>query len=88
MFDDDGREIDSDVRNEWELLVIAEDIEPGDYLEVEGENSDTEYLMLVKESRHALILRDADGELVNFSPITLEEINGYRHILCKANRDD
>ncbi len=74
--------------NEWELLVVAEDIEPGDTLVVERDSGTPELMVFVEESENnTVILKDANGSEFSFSVNTLEEYGGYRFIVGKSDEE-
>ena len=74
--------------NEWELLVLAEDIEPGDTLVVERDSGEMDLMIYVREKTNkAVLLKDREGKETPFSTQTLEENGGYRYIVGKSDTD-
>lgn len=72
------------MHSEWELLAITEDIEQGDYVVTEDDEGNEEKLMFVKVKGGSVLLKDENGELFSFSASSLEENEGYRIIIGKA----
>jgi len=71
--------------DEWELLVITDDIEQGDYIDVEDCESEVFKMIYVKENSKHVILKDENGALCRFSKSTLDEVGEpYRRILEKS----
>ncbi len=71
---------------EWELLVVAEDLEPGDTLRVETGDGE-EVLMVLSSSWTNLgvvILIDEYGRQHHYNTLTLEEREGDSFILGKS----
>lgn len=58
--------------NEWELLVLAEDIKKGDWIIVDLECGTYELMKLVKWTEKYVTLKDQFKELVRFRADTLE----------------
>lgn len=72
--------------NEWELLVAAEDIEPGDTLTIEEEGGDQSKAQFVKEKgRGTIELKGKEGAVRLFSVHNLEELEGYAFITGKVH---
>ena len=71
------------MHDEWELLVITEGIEPGDLVEVENEDGETETMVFVKTKGKGVFLKGNNGEIARFSSSTLDETSGYRSIVGK-----
>lgn len=70
--------------NEWDLLVAAEDVEPGDTLEVELEDGETTQMVFLKAEKGAIKLLTIEGETKFYSQISLEEMKGYSFITGKS----
>jgi len=74
--------------NEWELLVLADDVQPGDSLSIEDDSGNSETMTFVKNGpKNTVILKDANGDLLTFSAANLEEVRGYRYIIGKDNEE-
>lgn len=74
-------------RTEWDLLVVAEEIEQGDVLVVEADG-DTEEMVFVKEKdSKTIILKDKTKTQRFFSKHSLEERGGDYVILGKKEED-
>lgn len=71
--------------NEWELLVAAEDIEPGDTLEVELEDGEMALMVFTKIDKGVVKLLDSDGATRSYSQASLEELKGYSFITGKSS---
>lgn len=70
-------------RTEFDLLVIAEEIEPGDVLVVE-EDGEEIYMVFVKElDAKTVLLKDRSKQERLFSKLTLEERDGEAFIIGK-----
>lgn len=63
--------------NEWELLVAAEDIEPGNTIAVELESGDSADMVFIGVEKGAVKLMDQEGQYWRYSPQSLEELGGY-----------
>lgn len=69
--------------NEWELLEIADDIEPGDSLAVESDEGSE--VMIFKRYINGMVwCRDESGTTRKFRASSLEEIGGSGYITGKA----
>jgi magnesium-transporting ATPase (P-type) len=72
--------------SEWELLVIAEDIEPGDSILVEEEDGSSADMVFIKvRPRGVVELLDIDGSSRLYSASSLEELKGYSCIVGKSD---
>jgi len=59
--------------NEFELLEVSEDLEPGDYISVEDSDSgETMSMVYVRKDKTNVLLRDAAGTTFKFCQRTLE----------------
>lgn len=74
------------MNNEWELLMIADDIEPGDTIVVEdSETGESHEMIYVKQpDRKTVALRGQDGATKRFSASSLEELDGECVIVGKS----
>lgn len=72
------------MHDEWELLCISDEIEPGDLIDVEDDEGDTIQMVFVRHEGKGVILKGPNGEVSRFSSATLEEIGGYRNIIGKS----
>jgi hypothetical protein len=69
-------------------MVFAEDIEPGDTLNVESDGGACEQMVFVeKNDKNSVVLKDKTGEEFTFSAQTLEEHGGYRFIAGKSEEE-
>ena len=62
--------------SEWELLVIAENLEQGDEIAVETEEGETHNMIIVTWSKTRIKLKTKSGDIVFFDPESLEEFDG------------
>lgn len=70
--------------NEWELLEIAEQIEPGNYVIVEDGGVDIR-MQFVRYDRGIVHLKDARGSWHKFRGASLEALEGEAVISQKAD---
>jgi len=68
--------------NEWELLVAADDIEPGDTLNVEGDDDET--MVFVSYGKGVVQLKDKTRKIRKFHGSSLEEVDGSAYITGKS----
>jgi len=68
--------------DEWELMKIADDIEPGDYVSVVSAGFKKSKMMVVSDDR-TVILKDAVGEIHSVSRTDLSHRNNW-YIVGKA----
>lgn len=73
--------------NEWELLVAAEDIEPGDAIQVDLEDGNTTAMVFMGLSRGNVKLLDQDGRMRRYSAASLEELKGDSYITGKSEEE-
>lgn len=71
------------MNNEWELLVIADDIEQGDLVCVTDGDTDTT-MIFVKYERKLVHLKDSEDRIRKFKAASLEELDGEAFITGKA----
>jgi hypothetical protein len=62
--------------NEWELMVAAEDIEPGNSIAVELEDGDSADMVFVGVEKGAVKLLNQEGQYFRYSMQSLEELDG------------
>lgn len=63
--------------SEWELLEIAEELEPGDFVAVENTDGSIDKCIYVKDTGKVLFLKNVtDKEIREFNTDSLEELGG------------
>jgi hypothetical protein len=63
--------------DEWELMTITEDLEPGDYVSVASANFKKAKMMIVRSDRSSVYLKDQNGEVHSFSRTDLSNRNNW-----------
>lgn len=70
--------------SEWLLLVDAEDIKVGNYINVESEDGSTSKMKLIRYSDKYVQLKSKTGEIIKFSAESLESKEEDLLIVGKA----
>ena len=68
---------------EWELLEVAEDIEPGDTLIVERDGTEHKMVFSKVDSGYVYLI-DADRKTHKFRSSSMEQVGGSGFILRKS----